>query len=570
MTDALNRIRTQIIWDRLLAVVEEQAQTLVRTAFSTSTREAGDLSAGFFDQRGRMVAQAVTGTPGHVNAMAASVQFFMEKFPLSSMREGDAYVTNDPWLGTGHLHDFTVVTPAFLDGVAIGTFACTSHVVDVGGIGFSADGRQVFEEGLNIPIMPLFSGGEANEVMLSILRANVREPMQVEGDLYSLAACNDIGVRRLVETMREFGLTDMEALSDYIIDASRDSMLEAIRALPGGTYHNRMRVDGHEKEIELVAALTVNDDGIDVSFDGTSSVSELGINVPLTYTQAYASFGVRCVVGSDVPNNAGSLEPVRVMAPEGSILNAPPPCGVSARHVTGQMLPDVVLGCLHQAVDSRVPAEGASSLWNPLLMNASLGANEGSNARATPFTVNIFHSGGTGARPGQDGLSATAFPSGVRNTPVEITETIAPLIINQKEYRQDSGGAGTQRGGLGQIMEITHAEGAPFVVSAMFDRVLNPARGRDNGESGGAGIVRLGSGPALAGKGRQQIPARDSLYLEMPGGGGLGAPANRSVDDVAADVRDGFVSHEAARVLYRVAVGEDGAVDVEETSRLRS
>ena len=203
-------------------------------------------------------------------------------------------------------------------------------------------------------------------------------------------------------------------------------------------------------------------------------------------------------------------------------------------------------------------------------MNASLGANEGSNARATPFTVNIFHSGGTGARPGQDGLSATAFPSGVRKTPVEITETIAPLLINQKEYRQDSGGAGAQRGGLGQIMEITHAEGAPFVVSAMFDRVLNPARGRDNGESGGAGIVRLCSGPALAGKGRQQIPARDSLYLEMPGGGGLGAPANRSVDDVAADVRDGFVSSEAARVLYRVAVGEDGVVDVAETSRLRS
>ena len=569
MNSALDKIRTQIIWDRLLAVVEEQAQTLVRTAFSTSTREAGDLSAGFFDQRGRMVAQAVTGTPGHVNAMAASVGFFMDKFPLDTMCEGDVYVTNDPWLGTGHLHDFTVVTPAFYQGIAIGTFACTSHVVDVGGIGFSADGRQVYEEGLNIPIMPLFVRGKANDIMLSILRANVREPVQVEGDLYSLAACNEIGVRRLGETMDEFGLTDMESLSDHIVAASRKSMLEAIRELPAGVFSHAMRVDGHEKEIDLVAEMTISATGIDIDFAGTSSISALGINVPLTYTQAYASFGVRCVVGSTVPNNAGSLEPIRVTAPAGSILNAPPPCGVSARHVTGQMLPDVVLGCLHHAVPERVPAEGASSLWNPLLMNGALGDQGNTNAVATPFTVNIFHSGGTGARPGQDGLSATAFPSGVRNTPVEITETIAPLLVHRKEYRCDSGGAGALRGGLGQIMEIAHAEGAPFMVSAMFDRVLNPARGRDDGLAGSAGIVRLGSGAELACKGRQDIPANDTLYLEMPGGGGLGRAPERSVQQVSDDVRNGFVSALAAREQYRVVCAADGVVDEAATAALR-
>ena len=302
----LKQLRMQVIWDRFLAVVEEQAQTLIRTAFSTSTREAGDLSAGLFDEQGRMVVQAVTGTPGHVNAMAASVGFFLQRFPLQSMAEGDVYITNDPWMGTGHLHDFTVVTPVHHHGKAIGLFASTSHVVDVGGLGFTADGRQVYEEGLNIPIMPLFERGKANEVLLSIVRANVREAMQVEGDLYSLAACNDIGARRLIETMDEFSLDDIQEVSDYIISTSERSMLEAIGRLPFGTYTNEMRVDGHEREIDLRASLTISESGIDVDFEGTSRVSDLGINVPLTYTQAYASFGVRCIVGADIPNNAGS------------------------------------------------------------------------------------------------------------------------------------------------------------------------------------------------------------------------------------------------------------------------
>ncbi|MBT6272862.1 MAG: hydantoinase B/oxoprolinase family protein [Chromatiales bacterium] len=569
MNEALNRIRTQIIWDRLLAVVEEQAQTLVRTAFSTSTREAGDLSAGLFDRAGRMVTQAVTGTPGHVNAMAASVGFFLEHYPLADMHEGDVYVTNDPWMGTGHLHDFTVVTPVIRNGSGIGLFASTSHVVDVGGLGFSADGREVYEEGLNVPIMPLFERGRVNDFLMRIVRANVREAVQVEGDLYSLAACNDIGAKRLLETMDEFGLDDIDEVSEHIISTSRASMLAAIQALPRGTFKQSMRVDGHEREIDLVATLTISESGIDVDFDGTSSVSTLGINVPITYTQAYASFGVRCVVGANIPNNAGSLEPVRVTAPPGSILNAPPPCGVCARHVTGQMLPDVVLGCLHQVDGLEVPAEGASSLWNPLLMNGALGQTAGGNSRNAQFAVNIFHSGGTGARPGQDGLSSTAFPSGVRNTPVEISETIAPLVIRRKEYRTDSGGAGRHRGGLGQDMEIAHADDAPYIVSAMFDRVANPARGRSGGLSGAAGVVRLSSGALLATKGRQDVPPMDSLHLGMPGGGGLGCPTERAAQAVAEDVRDGLVSVSAARELYRVACDEAGNLDTRQTDALR-
>ncbi len=557
-SSALGRIHMQIMWNRLLSVVEEQAQTLIRTAFSTSVREAGDLSAGVFDMRGRMLAQAVTGTPGHVNAMAASVGFFLDKFPAATMQEGDVYVTNDPWLGTGHLHDFTVVTPTFQDGRPVALFAATSHVVDVGGRGFGPDGRQVYEEGIYIPIMKLAAAGEMNQSVLDIVRANVREPVQVEGDLYSLAACNETGSRRLLAMMREFDLADLDAIGDYVVENSREAMLTEIRKLPFGTYRNAMRIDGYEKEVDLVCALTISESGIDVDFAGTSPVSLYGINVPLTYTDAYASFGVRCMIGGQIPNNWGSLDPVRVTAPKGSILNAPHPCAVAARHVIGQMLPDVVLGCLEQALEGGVPAEGTSSLWNPMLMGGH-GVVDADYGDATPFAMNIFHTGGTGARIGKDGLSATAFPSGVRNTPVEINETISPLVFWRKEYRTDSGGAGRYRGGTGQIMEIEHLEGAPFAISAMFDRCRYPARGRQGGGNGALGAVRTRDGLTLRPKGRQTVPAGDRLILEMPGGGGTGDPRMRPVAEVAEDVRNGIVSVEAALRDYGVVVEAGGA-----------
>ncbi len=515
-------IRDQVIWDRLIAIVEEQAQALIRTAFSTTVREAGDLSAGVFDLSGRMLAQAVTGTPGHVNAMAASVNFFLEKYPAETMEEGDVYLTNDPWMGTGHLYDFTVVTPAFRGGEPVALFASTVHVVDIGGAGFGPDAGQVYEEGLCIPILPLFKRGAANETVLEIVRANVREPVQVVGDLYSLTACNAVGGRRLVSLMDEFGMNDVEGIGDRIIETSRAAMIKEIAKLPAGVYENEMTVDGYDRPVTYRARLEIKPDTIEVSFDGTTEMSSHGINSPLTYTQAYTSFGIRCVVGNMIPNNTGSLGVIRVTAPEGSILNAPRPAAVNIRHVTGQMLPDVVLGCLEKAKSGIAPAEGASSLWNPMLSGGRGITGEHDYGDAQPFSVTIFHSGGTGARPGKDGLSATAFPSGVRNTPVEITESISPLIFRRKEYRPDSGGAGEYRGGDGQVIEIAHAEGAPFAIFALFDRIDNPARGRNGGADGAAGGLRLTSGAKLKGKGKQIVPAGDAVILELPGGGGYG------------------------------------------------
>ncbi len=344
----MNRIHLQIMWDRLLAIVEEQAQTLMRTAFSTTVREAGDLSSGVFDAKGRMLAQAVTGTPGHVNAMAASVGFFLKKFPVDTLEPGDVLVTNDPWYGTGHLNDFTVVTPVFHRGQAVALFAATSHIADVGGLGFGPDGTQVYEEGINLPISYLFRAGNINETLVEILRANVRDPVAAIGDLHSLTACNKAGSDGLVEMLGEFGIDDMSVVADMIINNSRDAMLEEIRKLPQGCWQYRMRIDGYDEPVDLVCSLTIGADGIDIDFGGTSKTAVHGINVPLTYTQAYASFGARCVIGNDIPNNAGSLSLVRVRAPEGCILNAPRPAAVSARHAIGQMLPDVVLGCLEE------------------------------------------------------------------------------------------------------------------------------------------------------------------------------------------------------------------------------
>ncbi len=570
MTDAnMERIRYQVMWDRLISVVEEQAQTLVRTAFSTSSREAGDISAGVFNLEGQMLAQAVTGTPGHINTMARAVIHFLDVFPADTMKEGDVYLTNDPWKGTGHLHDFTVVTPAFRNGRMVAMFACTSHVVDIGGVGMSPDGRQVYHEGLYVPIMPLATEGKMNEWFLNMVRANVREPVQVEGDIYALAACNETGTKRLLAMMDEYHLDDLGALGGHIIEQSKTAITAAINKLPQGSWSHSMRIDGMEAPIDFVAKLTISNGVINVDYEGTSGTSDFGINCPMCYTEAYTAFGVKCVVAPEIPNNAGTLDAVTVTAPENTIVNAPHPCAVVARSTIGHMLPDIVFGCLHQAMPDVVPSEGTSNLWN-----LKLGAGHGITARtekeSTPFMMMTFHSGGAGARPKQDGLSATPFPSGVRNVPVEISEAITPMVIWRKDLRADSGGAGAQRGGLGQVMEITSREEAPFGIFASFERVVYPARGRDGGAPGANGRLHLESGTELRSKGFQTIPTGDRLIVEMPGGGGYGDPKARDPEEVATDVRLGLVSVEAAAADYGVVLTADGSVDKPATEAQRA
>ena len=541
-----------ILWNRLIAVVEEQAQTMIRTAFSTTVRESGDLSAGVFDLQGRMLAQAVTGTPGHVNSMMESVGHFLKRFPAGTMRQGDHFITNDPWLGTGHLHDLTVVSPAFHGGRMVGLFANTAHVIDIGGLGMGPEARSVFEEGMYIPIVRCFAQGVANETFFDILRAGTRLPVELEGDVYSLCACNDAGIRRLVEMMVEFGLDGLDDLAEHIFDASRRATVAAIVALPPGIFRAEIGSDGYEAPVSLQAAMTIGAETITVDFAGTSGLSTRGINVPAAYTRAYTAFGIKVVVAPDIPNNTASLEPFRCVIPPGCILNAPRPYAVSVRHVIGHLLPDLMMGCLHQAVPDRVAAEGASCLWNPPLRGGGAVSGQGRPNRPVlpDFEVITFNSGGTGARPMLDGLDATAFPSGVRTMPVEATEAVAPIVIWRKELREGSGGAGRTRGGLGQVMEIGGRDDLEFACNAIFDRVANPPRGRDGGGDGAAGRVSLKSGATLRTKGFQVVPDGDRLVLELPGGGGMGDPRGRDRAAVERDVRDGVITERQAENEY--------------------
>ncbi|MEM6389532.1 MAG: hydantoinase B/oxoprolinase family protein [Pseudomonadota bacterium] len=541
-----SRIDFEIMWNRLIAVVEEQATTLIRTAFSTSVREAGDLSAGLFDRRGRMMAQAVTGTPGHVNAMAESVPHFLREIGAENIHEGDVYLTNDPWLGTGHLHDFTVVTPCFRDGAHIGFFACTAHVVDIGGRGFGPDAGEVYEEGLLIPIMKFADRGEVVPGLIQIIRANVRTPDQTVGDLYSLAACNEAGERRLQAMMDEFGISDLEGLSDHIFDTSRRATLAAIAQVPDGDYPHSMAVDGYDAPVEMVVRLRVEGDRLQADFAGTSGISRFGVNVPEVYTRAYACYALKCAIAPEVPNNAGALSPFEITAPAGSILAAERPAPVSVRHVIGHLVPDVVLGALHRALPGRIPAEGASALWNIQISARASDPSSGLPDRE----VLMFNSGGTGARPDQDGLSATAFPSGVSTMSVEATEHVGPVTIWRKDLRAGSGGAGQHRGGLGQVIEIEARAGYDFHFNAMFDRIEHPARGRDGGAPGAPGRVELSDGTKLEGKGRQLIKNGQRLRLSLPGGGGFGAPSARDADKIRADIRAGLITAEQAREIY--------------------
>ena len=570
-TSALTQIHRQIMWNRLIAVVEEQARIMIRTAFSTTVREAGDLSAGIFDLRGRMMAQAVTGTPGHVNSMAESVGHFLRKFPIETMGPGDHFITNDPWLGTGHLHDLTVVSPAFYQGRIVGLFANTAHVIDIGGLGMGPEGRSVFEEGMYIPIVRCFQNGQPNETFFDFMRAGSRLPVELEGDIYSLCACNDAGARRLVEMMDEFEMDSLDPLAAFIFDNSRRATLAEIARLPRGTFASEIWSDGYEEPVRLSASMAILDDAIEVDFTGTSGLSARGINVPPAYCRAYACFGIKCVVAPEVPNNWASLEPFRMKIPEGCILNAPHPYPVSVRHVIGHLLPDLMMGCLHQAVPDRVTAEGASSLWNPPLRGGSSvsGQARGNKPVIGDFEIITFNSGGTGARLEKDGLNATAFPSGVRTMPVEATENVAPIVIWRKELKPDSGGPGHTRGGTGQIMEIATKGDLAFSVNASFDRIAHAPRGRDGGKDGAPGVVIQKSGKVLRTKGYQVIPDGDRLILELPGGAGMGRPETRDPALVAQDVRDGLVSRENAREIYRVALDEAGRVAAEATVALR-
>ncbi len=546
----LNQTDLQVMWDRLLGVVEEQGQALIRAAFSPIVRECGDISAGIFNLQGEMLAQAVTGTPGHINTMAEAVKILITHFPVEQMKPGEIYMTNDPWIASGHLNDFLLLQPAFLDGRVVGFTSCTSHLFDLGGKGMGPDGTDIYDEGLFVPPCKLLENSEVNQLLLDIIKVNSREPIANEGDIYALIACCETGVAQLLTMMREFNLNNLDDLSRHIIETSRQATIESIQELPQGTYNYVLPVDGYESEIELHAKMTISDQDIQVDFSGTSGCSKYGINVPLNYATAYSVFALRCLIGSDIPNNAGSLAPFKVTGPKGCILNSQHPSPVAMRHTLGQMTPDLMFGCLHQAIPERVPAEGASCMYDVPLRHAPEVTRNGGK----PFGIELTHNGGTGARPGLDGLSATAFPSGVWGSQVEISESVTPIIIKRRELIADSGGAGEFRGGLGQRLKLTPATDDAFVVFLSLERMKYPALGRQGGHQGATGKITMCSGKTIPGKGEFRVNPGETMIVETPGGGGIGDPSARSEAAIISDLENALITPESAKSIYDYSV----------------
>jgi len=561
--NSFDPISLEVLWNRLISTVNEQAAALMHASFTTVVREAGDLSAGVFDEQGNMLAQAVTGTPGHINTMATCVRHFLREYPMDTMREGDALVTNDPWLASGHYHDFTVVTPIFHRGRALGLFANTCHMMDIGGRIFGADATSVYEEGLAIPIMKLVDRGRVNEDLIKIIRANVRVPQPVLGDIYAMIAANEVGGKKLIEMMEDYELSDLNGLSAAIIERSERSMREAIRGISDGTYRHQIDVDGFDEPIVVKLSITVAGDRMIADYTGTSPQTSRGINVVYNYCHAYTTYPIKCSVSPEVPNNEGSFRPITVIAPEGCILNCKHPAPVGARHILGHFLSAAVFGALSHVVPDRVIAEGSQGLWNTQF--------DGIDERGEHFCYVFFSAGGTGARPNKDGLSATAFPSGIHGVPAELVENVSPIFMECRELISDSGGPGRFRGGLGQRMVLRVRGGHPAQHSPMYDRILFPAKGFAGGLAGAKGCIYLDDGTVPHAKTKYMLRPDQKVTLELPGGGGFYPPEDRDPQTLREDVIDGLVSLAQARKVYRVSLDpETLELNLQETKKLRS
>ena len=550
---SLNPIQLEVLWNRLLSVANEQQTTLIRTAFSTIVRESLDLACAVFDTRGLMIGQSLTGTPGHINPMATGAIHLLNEYPPETLVPGDVLVTNDPWMTAGQVNDFTVMTPVFRGEKIVAYFSNCCHSPDVGGRILSAEAHEVFEEGLQVPITKLFSGGQPNEELFKIIRANVRTPDETVGDLYAQATSNAVGARSLLQMMDEFDLETIDPLAEEIITRSENAMREGIRALPNGRYEHETWSDGFEEPLCIKVAVTVEDDEIYIDFAGSSPQSARGINVVLNYTKGYASFAMKAAISPEVPHNEGAFRPVHITAPEGSILNCRRPAAVASRHLVGHFLPSAIFGALAQAIPNRVMAGSADPIWMSIWRAKWPNSQKQSN-------LTLFSLGGTGARPTKDGLNTTGFPSGVGGVPTEIVETQAPLIQAHRELRTDSGGSGKFRGGLGQNISVAQRGTEPWSVSGMVDRTQFAAEGLKGGGPGAKGEFQL-DGQPTASKKILWMNADSVINMNPPGGGGYGDPFQRDPQSVLNDVINGYVSTEQAHAQYGVVIHFTGSKD---------
>jgi N-methylhydantoinase B len=520
--DALtDQIEVRVLWNALTNLVNEQGAGLQRVAFSPVVREAGDLACALFDRDARMIAQAVTGTPGHTNSLGAAARSILDAYPPEDLEPGDALIVNDPYMTAGQLLDITVLTPIWRNGGIIGYVGSTIHHTDVGGYGIGAGARDVFEEGLWIPVCKLQAAGERNEDVWRFILSNVRTPDLVTGDLHAQLASAELAGRRLNRLCDDHDLDDLDAISQEIITRSEEAVRASIRQLASGATQASSEldlVDGTRITIQAKVTIDAERGEIEVDYRGSSPASSFGINVARNYTFSYTAFALRSVLNPDIPNNAGSLLPITVVTDPGSILDAQSPSACTARHVVGMFLPMPLLQALAGLVPERVMAEGAAAVWTVQV--------QGSQADGTPFTTSMFnYAGGMGARAGKPGLNTTAYPTGVAAVPIEVIEQSAPVRFIRKALRADSGGVGAQPGGMGQTVEFTVDTGDAWLLNAVASRLAVPPQGIEGGGAGAGGRFTV-NGEAVTTQRKMELEPGDVVAMELPGGGGYGAPTD--------------------------------------------
>lgn len=512
----MDGIELEILWSNLIGIVSEQAKALQRIAFSPIVREAGDLASGLFDARGRMVAQANTGTPGHINSLAAAGKTLAALFE-GRLVPGDIVITNDPWMSAGHFFDITVLCPIFRGEKLIAYIGSTIHHTDIGGYGIGAGARDVHEEGLWIPPLKFYEAGVPNQTLHDIIRSNVRTPDHVFGDLSAQVSSGRAGGERVLALCDRQGIEDIQTLADEIINRSEAATRKAIRALPAGTWHGESRFDVPGGDIiTLKAAVTIDNVAgeVIIDFEGSSGPSPMGINVAMNYTHAYSTFAVRSCLNPEQPNNEGSLAPIKVRAPKSSIVNAQYPSPLNARHVVGMFVPMPILKALYNVMPDRVLAEGSGAVWTVQI--------QGKRPTGEAFTSSMFnYSGGMGARLTKPGPSATCYPTGVAAVPVEVLEATMPIVFDRRELRRGSGGKGRSPGGDGQSIGFHMRTDQPWLLNAVPSRLDRGPEGLDGGEDGAAGRFLVNGQPVSEGKKITMAPG-DVVVFETPGGGGYG------------------------------------------------
>ncbi len=514
----LDGIELEIMWSNMISIVSEQARALQRIAFSPIVREAGDLATALFDADARMVAQAVTGTPGHINSLAAAAANIIGVIPAETLQPGDVLITNDPWMSAGHFFDITLLTPIFRNDRLIGYCGSTIHHTDIGGYGVGAGARDIHEEGLWIPSLKLYESGKPNETLHAIIRQNVRTPDAIFGDLSAQVSSGKMGGERLNAMCDRYGLDDIGELSREVISRAEASTRDDIRKLPAGTFHGETQFDVPGGEaITLKVALTIDNEAgeITVDFAGSSGPSASGINVVTAYTHAYSTFAIRSILNPELPNNAGSLAPIKVVAPTECIVNAQYPSPVNARHVVGMYVPFPILKALAQVVPEKVLAEGSGAVWTIQI--------QGRSSDGKPFTSSMFnYSGGMGARADKAGLSATCYPTGVAAVPIEVLEASIPIEFTRKEIAADTGGTGKYPGGNGQYVEFRLRSGNSWLLNALPSRLDSRAEGLFGAGSGEPGQFLINGTSSSEAK-KLEMGADDLVLMRTPGGGGSGA-----------------------------------------------